>query len=195
MAHPRGLLLLKERPKLISPIHIVRMSLLQRHELLTRRGCIAPKLRQEINNSALLGDLPFRDIQLSNSLNEIIHDGLSVHSPPAPPVIRPRWWFSHTAELREALNFSVCYAAVQGRRPAAADISAKSSGMICLGTACGRTTVKLPDRFRKPAASPEQVRGRLFGIILYADAGRCALRKERIWRTAMGIRSFGSFHG
>jgi hypothetical protein len=81
MAHPRGLLLLKERPKLISPIHIVRMSLLQRHELLTRRGCIAPKLRQEINNSALLGDLPIRDIHLSNSLDEIIHDGLSVHLP------------------------------------------------------------------------------------------------------------------
>src|SRR5262245_64416879 len=26
-------------------------------------------------------------------------------------------------------------------------------------------------------------------------AGRCARRKERIWRTASGIRSFGSFHG
>src|SRR5262249_46977701 len=24
---------------------------------------------------------------------------------------------------------------------------------------------------------------------------RCARRKERIWRTASGIRSFGSFHG
>lgn len=119
MARPNGeplLLLLKERPKLISPIRVVRMSSLQRHELLTRRSCIAPKLRQEINNSALLGDLPFRDIQLSNSLNEIIHDGLSVHSPPAPPVIRPRWWFSHTAELREALNFSVCYVAGQARQ-------------------------------------------------------------------------------
>jgi hypothetical protein len=33
----------------------------------------------------LLGDLPFRDIQLSNSLNEIIHDGISVHSPHEPP--------------------------------------------------------------------------------------------------------------
>jgi hypothetical protein len=82
---PLRLLLLKERSKLISPIHIVRMSSLQRHELLTCCGCIAPKLRQEVNNSALLGDLPFRDIHLSNSLNEIIHDGLSVHSPPAPP--------------------------------------------------------------------------------------------------------------
>src|SRR5437879_10735727 len=29
----------------------------------------------------------------------------------------------------------------------------------------------------------------------YAEAGRCARRKERIWRTASGIRSFGSFHG
>ena len=29
----------------------------------------------------------------------------------------------------------------------------------------------------------------------YAEAGRCALRKERIWRTARGIRSVGSFHG
>jgi hypothetical protein len=30
---------------------------------------------------------------------------------------------------------------------------------------------------------------------LYADAGRCARRKDRIWRTANGIRSLGSFHG
>ena len=30
---------------------------------------------------------------------------------------------------------------------------------------------------------------------LYAAAGRCARRKERICRTASGIRSFGSFHG
>ena len=89
VVRPRGaslrLLLLKERPKLISPIHVVCMSSLQRHELLTCRGCIAPELCQEINNALLLGDLPFRDIQLSNSLNVIIHDGLSVHSPPAPP--------------------------------------------------------------------------------------------------------------
>ena len=28
-----------------------------------------------------------------------------------------------------------------------------------------------------------------------AAAGRCARRKERICRTASGIRSFGSFHG
>src|SRR5581483_10540748 len=27
------------------------------------------------------------------------------------------------------------------------------------------------------------------------DAGRCARRKDRIWRTASGMRSFGSFHG
>jgi hypothetical protein len=81
--------LLKERSKLITPIHIVRMSLLQRHELLTRCGCIAPKLRQKINNSALLGDLPIRDIHLANSLNEIVHDGLSVHLRTSSPVIRP----------------------------------------------------------------------------------------------------------
>jgi hypothetical protein len=30
---------------------------------------------------------------------------------------------------------------------------------------------------------------------LYAAADRCARRKERICRTASGIRSFGSFHG
>ena len=29
----------------------------------------------------------------------------------------------------------------------------------------------------------------------YAPAGRCARRNERIWRTASGTRSFGSFHG
>jgi hypothetical protein len=93
IARPHGaslrLLLLKERPKLISLIHVVCMSSLQRHELLTCGGCIAPELCQEINNALLLGDLPFRDIHLSNSLNVIIHDGLSVHSPPAP-VIRLR---------------------------------------------------------------------------------------------------------
>jgi hypothetical protein len=27
------------------------------------------------------------------------------------------------------------------------------------------------------------------------EVGRCARRKERIWRTARGIRSLGSFHG
>src|SRR5712671_3350101 len=32
-------------------------------------------------------------------------------------------------------------------------------------------------------------------IALYAEAGRWARRKERIWRTASGIRSLGSFHG
>src|SRR5436853_4069872 len=96
------------------------MSSLQRHELLTCRGCIAPKLCQEINNSALLGDLSFRDIHLSNSLNELIHDGISVHSPHELPLIRVRRWLSHTAELREALNFSVCYAAGHMREPWAA---------------------------------------------------------------------------
>src|SRR6266576_3315433 len=29
----------------------------------------------------------------------------------------------------------------------------------------------------------------------YDDEGLCARRKERIWRTARGIRSLGSFHG
>ena len=70
---------------MIPPIHVVGVSLLQRCELFTRRSCIAPKLCQEINNSALLGDLPFRDIHLSNSLNEIIHDGLTVHLPTNSP--------------------------------------------------------------------------------------------------------------
>jgi hypothetical protein len=83
---PLRLLFLKERSKLISPTHVVRMNLLQRHELLTCRGCIAPELCQEINNALLLGDLPFRHIQLSNSLHEFVHDGLLAHlSPPAPP--------------------------------------------------------------------------------------------------------------
>ena len=87
---PLRLLLLKERPKLISPIHIVRMSSLQRHELLTCRPCIAPKLGQQINNSALLGDLSFRGIHLSNSLHEFVHDGLSSHLPTSFPLIRSR---------------------------------------------------------------------------------------------------------
>src|SRR5439155_11485874 len=30
---------------------------------------------------------------------------------------------------------------------------------------------------------------------VYEVAGRCARRNERIWRTAKGIRSLGSFHG
>src|SRR5437879_12163953 len=34
-----------------------------------------------------------------------------------------------------------------------------------------------------------------YGDAVQADAGRCARRKERIWRTARGIRSLGSFHG
>jgi hypothetical protein len=83
-----GLLLFlffKQRSKLISPAHIVRMSLLQHHELLTGRGCVAPELCQEINNSALLGDPPFRDIHLPYSLHEFVHDSLSSHLPPAPP--------------------------------------------------------------------------------------------------------------
>src|ERR1700726_5250799 len=34
-----------------------------------------------------------------------------------------------------------------------------------------------------------------YGPAVYAETGRCARRKERIWRTARGIRSLGSFHG
>jgi hypothetical protein len=83
------LLFLEERSKLISPVHVVRVSLLQRRELLTCRGCIAPELCQQIDNSALLGDLPFRDIHLSYSLHELVHDSLSSHLPPAP-LIRSR---------------------------------------------------------------------------------------------------------
>src|SRR3954469_8415676 len=79
------LLFLKQRSKLISPAHVVRMSLLQRIELLTRRGWIAPEFCQEINNSALLGDLPFRDIHLSYSLHELVHHGLSAHLPTSSP--------------------------------------------------------------------------------------------------------------
>lgn len=90
------------------------MNLLKRRELLACRCRIAPKLRQEVNNAALIGDLLFRDIQLSNSLNEIVHDGLTIHLPTAP-LIRARWWLGHTAELREPANFSVCYDAL-GKR-------------------------------------------------------------------------------
>src|SRR5436190_2526678 len=36
--------------------------------------------------------------------------------------------------------------------------------------------------------------GHLFDAA-YEETGRCARRNERIWRTARGIRSFGSFHG
>jgi hypothetical protein len=79
------LLFLEERSKLISPIHDLRMSLLQRRELLTCRGCIASKFCQEINNSALLGDKSFRGIHLSNSLHEFVHDSLSSHLPTSSP--------------------------------------------------------------------------------------------------------------
>jgi len=79
------LLFLEECSKLISPVHVVRMSLLQRRELLTCRGCIAPEFCQEINNSTLLGDLPFRDIHLPNSLHEFVHDSLSSHLPTSSP--------------------------------------------------------------------------------------------------------------
>jgi hypothetical protein len=78
------LLFLKERSKLISPTEVTRMNLLKHHELLACRCRIAPKLCQEVNNAALLGDLLFRDIQLSNSLNEIVHDDFTIHLPHAP---------------------------------------------------------------------------------------------------------------
>jgi hypothetical protein len=55
------------------------MNLLKHRELLACRCRIAPKLCQEVNNAALLGNLLFRDIQLSNCLNEIVHDGLTIH--------------------------------------------------------------------------------------------------------------------
>src|SRR5216117_140493 len=50
------------------------------------------------------------------------------------------------------------------------------------------------------AASPPLRGGEYYATIItkhctYAEAGRCARRKERIWRTARGIRSLGSFHG
>jgi hypothetical protein len=78
------LLFLKERSKLISPTEVTRMNLLKHHELLACRCRIAPKLCQEVNNAALLGDLLFRDIQLSNRVNEIVHDGLTIHLPTCP---------------------------------------------------------------------------------------------------------------
>jgi len=64
---------------LISPTHVVCVSSLQCRELLKCGSRIAPELRQEINNSSLLGDLSFRDIHLSNSLNEFVHDSVSIH--------------------------------------------------------------------------------------------------------------------
>src|SRR5262245_7587072 len=79
------LLSLKHRSKLVAPIHIVRMNLLQRHEFLTCRRCIASVLCKEINNAALLGDLLFRDIELPNSLHELVHDALPVHLPTNSP--------------------------------------------------------------------------------------------------------------
>ena len=32
-------------------------------------------------------------------------------------------------------------------------------------------------------------------IAVYTQANRCARRKECIWRTVSGTRSFGSYHG
>jgi hypothetical protein len=78
------LLFLKKRSKLISPTKVTRMNLLKHHELLACRCRIASELCQEVNNAALLGDLLFRDIQLSNRLNEIVHDGLTIHLPTCP---------------------------------------------------------------------------------------------------------------
>src|SRR5439155_1079644 len=45
------------------------------------------------------------------------------------------------------------------------------------------------NRAAEPAPAPS------YGDAVQAEAGRCARRKERIWRTASGIRSLGSFHG
>jgi len=83
-------LFLEDGSKLIAPTHIARMNFLQRHELLAGRPCIAAELCQEIKNATLLGDLLFRDVHLSNSLNEIVHDGLSVHLTHKLPLIRTR---------------------------------------------------------------------------------------------------------
>src|SRR5215510_14473719 len=85
---PVALLFLKECSKLISPTQVERMNSLQLHELLTCRGCIAPKLCEEINNSVLIGYLIFRDTHLSNGLHEFVHDGLSVHPPTTSPRVR-----------------------------------------------------------------------------------------------------------
>ena len=56
--------------------------------------------------------------------------------------------------------------------------------------------VALISKVAEPAASIQRVAdngGRI--VELYAIAGRCARRNERIWRTASGTRSFGSFQG
>jgi hypothetical protein len=53
------LLFLEERSKLISPIDVTRMNLLKSHEFLACGCRIAPKLCQEVNNAALLGDFLF----------------------------------------------------------------------------------------------------------------------------------------
>ena len=45
------------------------------------------------------------------------------------------------------------------------------------------------------AGNEEKIGPRQRWASFYAAAGRCARRKERICRTASGIRSFGSFHG
>src|SRR5262249_46277708 len=50
--------------------------------------------------------------------------------------------------------------------------------------------------FRERKKEPQEAH--VFIVLLVVAsfyAGRCALRKERIWRTARGIRSLGSFHG
>jgi hypothetical protein len=78
------LLFFEECSKLITPAEVARMNLLKHRELLACRGRIAPKLCQEVNNASLLGDLLFRDIHLSNSLNEIVHNGLTIHHPTCP---------------------------------------------------------------------------------------------------------------
>jgi hypothetical protein len=103
-----GLLFLEDGSKLISPTEVARMNLLKHGELLAGRCRIASKLCQEVNNAALLGDLLFRNIQLSNSLNETVHDGFTIHLPTVP-LIRARWWLDRAAELRGSADFSVSY--------------------------------------------------------------------------------------
>src|SRR5262245_63318084 len=56
-----------------------------------------------------------------------------------------------------------------------------------------RSAVKKKRTGGRSATKPR--RGFFRSIRVYEDVGRCARRNERMWRTARGIRSFGSFHG
>jgi hypothetical protein len=70
-------------------------------------------------------------------------------------------------------------------------VLAKGSGLV--RKACCVKDVDARVIWREDALLPGH--DELFGPTAYADAGRCAFRKEWIWRTASGIRSLGSFHG